>query len=271
MANFIKMSWTAVLLMLTASMSLESQMVFAEQQDEYAPVIALDQYETSAAKETSTQPAEIKPDKSEMSNLADQADTAHVEIAEEAVVINAQTIGDQPDASMSDVSAPTLTDAPAESPADADSAPIHKGGRMSLRQKVAMDKAILSKLNRQQGDDFLAVNKARQDVITLPSGVQYKVLKANAGKNPTENSVVACRYRGTLTDETEFDKHDTKQPVALNVKGLLPGLKEAIKLMTAGSKWQIVVPPQLAYGDRGNRGVGPNAVLIYDMEIIAIN
>jgi FKBP-type peptidyl-prolyl cis-trans isomerase len=79
-----------------------------------------------------------------------------------------------------------------------------------------------------------------------------------------------CRYKGTLIDGSSFDKPDAKKPLTLAVAGLLPGLREAVKLMTTGAKWQIVIPPQLGFGARGSQGVGPNAVLIYDIEIISV-
>jgi len=188
--------------------------------------------------------------------------------AEEAVVIDAQTIGQQSGASTSNAGTPEPVVYPADAN-DANRTRVLKGGRMSLRQKVAVDKATLSDNNKQQGEDFFATNKARQGVVSLPSGVQYEILRAGKGRKPTDNSIVVCRYRGTLIDGTQFES-DAGKPVALHVVGFVPGLKEAVKLMSTGSKWRIVVPPQLAYGEVGNRGVGPNAVLIYDLEIISI-
>ncbi|MFA6971921.1 MAG: FKBP-type peptidyl-prolyl cis-trans isomerase [Gallionella sp.] len=273
MANFSKMRRAVIVIALGASIPLTCQIAFAEQDNGQESIeLSFDQSETSAAADASMQTTDIKPAESDVSNSADQSNTAYVENAEGAAEINnTQTIDDQPGASTSEMQEPAHVDIPSESAIDAGGAQIPKGGRMSLRQKVAVDKAALSKVNRQQGDDFLATNKARQNMVSLPSGVQYKILREGKGKNPTENSVLLCRYQGTLIDGTVFDESDAKQPVTLNVTGLLPGLKEAIKLMTTGSKWQIVVPPQLAYGDRGDRGVGPNAVLIYDMEILATN
>lgn len=189
--------------------------------------------------------------------------------AEEAVVIDSEMLGEQPGAIATEPAAEAPTDAGAVS-ADANKERILKGGKISARQKTAMAKAQISDNNKQQGEVFLAENKAKQGVISLPSGVQYKILRAGSGKNPSESSVVACRFRGTLIDGTTFDKSDLKKPVALSVSGFLPGLKEAVMTMSAGAKWQIVIPPQLAYGELGDRGVGPNAVLIYDMEIVSI-
>ena len=124
--------------------------------------------------------------------------------------------------------------------------------------------------NKQAGDNFLAANKAKPGVVTLPSGVQYKILRAGKGMKPTEDNFVRCRYKGTLIDGSIIDKSDEKKPVSMHVAGFLAGLKEAVMLMPTGSKWEIVIPPQLAYGAFGNRGVGPNAVLIYEMEILGV-
>jgi len=100
--------------------------------------------------------------------------------------------------------------------------------------------------------------------------VQYRILTAGSGKRPTDASSVLCRYKGTLIDGTAFDKADGKTPVALRVAGLLPGLREAVKLMPVGSRWEVVFPPQLGYGARGSEGVGPNAVLTYVVELVGI-
>jgi FKBP-type peptidyl-prolyl cis-trans isomerase len=100
--------------------------------------------------------------------------------------------------------------------------------------------------------------------------VQYKILRAGKGKKPTETSLVRCRYKGKLIDGSTIDKTDDKKPSTMDVSGFLAGLKEAVQLMATGSKWEVVIPPQLAYGAIGNRGVGPNAVLIYEVEILGV-
>jgi FKBP-type peptidyl-prolyl cis-trans isomerase len=190
--------------------------------------------------------------------------------AEETVVIDSEMLGEQPGAVATEPNTTAPLEAGAVSQADANRERLLKGGKISARQKTAMAKAKISDNNKQQGEIFLAENKAKQGVISLPSGVQYKILRAGSGKPPKESSVVTCRLRGTLIDGATFDKSDLKKPVALSVSGLLPGLKEAVMLMSSGAKWQIVIPSQLAYGELGDRGIGPNAVLIYDMEIIKI-
>ncbi len=189
--------------------------------------------------------------------------------AVESVVIDSKMLGEQLGAATVDVNQPAQADA-AASQAEANRERILKGGKMSARQKTAMVKAEIADSNKQEGEAFLAQNKIKPGVISLPSGVQYKILRESQGKKPTDGSVVACRYRGTLIGGTEFDKSDAKKPVEQKVAGFLRGLKEAVKLMSAGSKWQIVVPPHLGYGELGDRGVGPNAVLVYEMEIISV-
>ena len=190
--------------------------------------------------------------------------------AEESVVIDSKMLGEQPGAATAEVNQPAQVDEAAAPQADANRQRILKGGKMSARQKTAMAKAGKSDRNKLDGAAFLANNKAKQGVVSLPSGVQYKILRASQGKQPTDGSVVVCRYRGTLIDGTEFDKPDSKKPASVKVAAFLPGLKEAVKLMSAGSKWQVVVPPHLGYGEAGDRGVAPNAVLIYEMEIISV-
>jgi FKBP-type peptidyl-prolyl cis-trans isomerase FklB len=189
--------------------------------------------------------------------------------AEQSVVIDSQSVGEPATASKAEANAAATTDARAEANA-ANKEQFLKGGKMSPRERAAVAKAEIGNANIQAGSDFLSSNNAKAGVVSLPSGVQYRILRAGKGKTPTEDSVIRCRYKGTLIDGTAIDKSDSKKPSSLHVNGLLAGLKEAVKLMPTGSKWEIVIPPQLAYGAIGNRGVGPNAVLIYEMEILGI-
>lgn len=126
--------------------------------------------------------------------------------------------------------------------------------------------------NRKEGEIFLAENKTKEGVVTLPSGLQYKILKAGDGKKPTEADTVEANYRGTLINGTEFDSSYRRgQPATFKVTGVIPGWTEALKLMPVGSKWQLFIPPQLAYGERGAGGyIGPNATLIFELELLAI-
>ena len=191
--------------------------------------------------------------------------------AEEAVIIDEQTLGMQQQGAAA--KAGTNAAAPADPNAEANAAnkeQFIKGGRVSARERAALAKAEIAETNKKAGTDFLLQNKAKPGVVSLPSGVQYKVLRASKGKQPTEDSQIRCRYKGMLIDGSTVDMTDAKKPSTMHVAGFLPGLKEAVKLMPAGSKWEIAIPPQLAYGAAGNRGVGPNAVLVYEMEILGI-
>ena len=126
--------------------------------------------------------------------------------------------------------------------------------------------------NRKEGETFLAENKTKEGVVTLSSGLQYKILKAGGGRKPTEADRVEFHYRGTLIDGTEFDSSYRRgQPASFNVTGVIPGWKEALQLMPVGSKWQLFIPPQLAYGAVGaGRDIGPNVTLIFEVELLAI-
>ena len=113
-----------------------------------------------------------------------------------------------------------------------------------LRQKQAQATRIATIENKKKGDAFLAENKTKEGVVTLPSGLQYKILKAGEGRKPTEADTVEVNYRGTLLDGTEFDSSEPGQPATFKVKGgVIPGWTEALLLMPVGSKWQLFVPP----------------------------
>ena len=144
-------------------------------------------------------------------------------------------------------------------------------------QKAMMAKQVeaakvAGEKNKAEGDAYLAANKTKDGVVALPSGVQYKVLTTGTGKKPTLDDTVVCQYRGTLINGTEFDSsYSRNQPATFPVKGVIKGWTEILQLMPVGSKWQIVVPPSLAYGDRGASAmIGPNAALIFEIELVAI-
>ncbi len=127
--------------------------------------------------------------------------------------------------------------------------------------------------NEKAGDAFLAENKTKDGVVTLPSGLQYKVLVAGTGPKPTATDTVVCNYKGALIDNTEFDSsYKRGQPATLPVSGIIKGWTEALELMPVGSKWQLFVPPDLAYGPRGGAGgaIGPNATLVFEVELMSI-
>lgn len=125
---------------------------------------------------------------------------------------------------------------------------------------------------KKAGQAFLAENEKKEEVVTLPSGLQYKILEAGDGKKPTEQDTVVCNYRGTLINGTEFDSsYKRNQPATLAVKGVIPGWREGLKLMAVGSKYQLFIPPELAYRQYGfGREIGPNATLIFEVELLAV-
>src|ERR1700683_2642051 len=124
---------------------------------------------------------------------------------------------------------------------------------------------------KKEGDDFLTANKGKEGVVTLPSGLQYKILKTGTGPKPTASDTVACNYRGTLIDGKEFDSsYKRGQPSKFPVSGVIKGWTEALQLMPVGSKWQLVIPPDLAYGENGNQGIPPNSTLIFEVELVSI-
>jgi FKBP-type peptidyl-prolyl cis-trans isomerase FklB len=125
--------------------------------------------------------------------------------------------------------------------------------------------------NKKDGEAFLAGNKKKKDVKVLPSGLQYKVITAGKGKTPKATDTVTVNYQGTLIDGTEFDSsYKRGQPATFPVNGVIKGWTEALQLMKEGSKWQLVIPADLAYGERGGGPIGPNAVLIFEIELLSV-
>jgi FKBP-type peptidyl-prolyl cis-trans isomerase FklB len=127
-------------------------------------------------------------------------------------------------------------------------------------------------INKKAGEDFLAQNKTKPGVVALPDGLQYKILKEGTGPKPTANDTVVCNYRGTLLDGTEFDSsYKRGQPATFPVSGVIKGWTEGVQLMPVGSKWQLFLPADLAYGNRGaGQDIGPNATLIFEVELLSI-
>jgi FKBP-type peptidyl-prolyl cis-trans isomerase FklB len=126
--------------------------------------------------------------------------------------------------------------------------------------------------NKKEGAAFLAANKDKTGVVTLPTGLQYKVLSEGKGKSPNAADTVTVQYRGTLIDGTEFDSsYKRGQPATFPVGGVIKGWTEALQLMKEGSKWQLFIPSNLAYGENGAGGtIGPNAALIFEVELLSI-
>jgi len=142
-------------------------------------------------------------------------------------------------------------------------------------EMVAKQTEVAKKMgekNKKEGEAFLAENQKKEGVKTLPSGLQYRVIQAGTGKSPKATDEVTAHYRGTLIDGTEFDSSYRRgKPETLPIGGVIAGWTEALQLMQEGAKWQLFVPSNLAYGERGaGRDIGPQATLIFEIELISI-
>jgi FKBP-type peptidyl-prolyl cis-trans isomerase FklB len=136
------------------------------------------------------------------------------------------------------------------------------------QQKMQAEKAEKSKA---EGETFLTTNKNSSAVVTLPDGLQYTVLAEGTGQKPSASDIVSVNYRGTLLDGTEFDSsYKRGQPAQFPVNGVIKGWTEALQLMKTGSKWKLFIPANLAYGENGQRGIPPNSVLVFDVELLSV-
>jgi FKBP-type peptidyl-prolyl cis-trans isomerase FklB len=126
--------------------------------------------------------------------------------------------------------------------------------------------------NKAAGEKFLATNKAKEGVVTLPSGLQYKVITEGKGEKPSAQDTVTVNYEGKLLDGTVFDSsYQRGQPATFQVSDVIPGWVEALQLMKTGSTWEIYIPSQLAYGEQGaGQTIGPNQTLIFKVELLGI-
>lgn len=127
-------------------------------------------------------------------------------------------------------------------------------------------------LNKKAGEEFLNINKGKAGVVTLPSGLQYQVLKQGEGVKPTASDKVKCHYHGTLINGTVFDSSVQRgEPAVFGVSQVIPGWVEALQLMPVGSKWRLFIPSDLAYGERGaGDAIEPNSALVFDVELLDI-
>jgi FKBP-type peptidyl-prolyl cis-trans isomerase FklB len=141
-----------------------------------------------------------------------------------------------------------------------------------MRKKQEAQMAVAGDANKKEGEAFLAANKTKDGVVTLPSGLQYKILKEGSGPKPSASDSVVCNYKGTLIDSTEFDSsYKRGQPATFPVGQVIKGWTEVLQLMPVGSKWEVFVPSELGYGPRGAGGaIGPNAALIFEIELLSI-
>jgi len=141
---------------------------------------------------------------------------------------------------------------------------------MRKKQQDQMQQAGAT--NKKEGEAFLAANKSKEGVVTLPSGLQYKILTPGTGAKPVASDTVVCNYRGTLLNGTEFDSsYKRGQPATFPVSGVIKGWTEALQLMPVGSKWQLFIPSDLAYGERApGPEIGPDSTLVFEVELLSI-
>lgn len=141
-----------------------------------------------------------------------------------------------------------------------------------LRAKQEEKQKVAAETNQKEGDAFLAENKTKPGVVALPSGLQYKILTPGTGAKPTAADTVVCNYKGTLINGTEFDASDKHGgPATFPVGGVIKGWTQALQLMPVGSKWQLFIPADLAYGPRGaGPDIGPGATLVFEVELLSI-
>jgi FKBP-type peptidyl-prolyl cis-trans isomerase len=141
-----------------------------------------------------------------------------------------------------------------------------------LKRRQWEVRANVGEDSKKAGEEFLAANAKRKGVVTLPTGLQYKVIEAGTGRKPTDSDTVEVNYTGTHIDGVEFDSsYRTGKPATFQIGAVIPGWREALKLMPVGSKWQLFIPPQLAYGEKGaGSAIGPNETLVFEVELLAI-
>ena len=144
---------------------------------------------------------------------------------------------------------------------------------MSLQKDLMGKQSELGEKNKKEGEAFLAANKSKPGIKTLPSGLQYQVLKEGKGQKPKATDTVKANYKGTLINGTEFDSSDKRgEPATFPLNNVIPGWTEALQQMPIGSKWRLFIPSDLAYGERGAGNlIGPNATLIFDVELLGLD
>jgi FKBP-type peptidyl-prolyl cis-trans isomerase FklB len=144
--------------------------------------------------------------------------------------------------------------------------------QQEMQAKMAAEMEGLVAKNLAEGKAFLAENAKQEGVVVTETGLQYKILEPGEGDSPEAADVATVHYRGTLIDGTQFDSsYDRGQPATFPVGGVIAGWTEALQLMKPGAKWQLVIPSELAYGERGaGQDIGPNATLLFDVELISV-
>lgn len=142
---------------------------------------------------------------------------------------------------------------------------------VAYQNELKAEKLAASDKNKAAGEKFLEENSAREGVVVLDSGVQYRIIESGNGGSPTETDSVVVHYRGRLLDGSEFDSSYSRgQPAELGVGQVIPGWQQALQLMPVGSKWEVWIPASLAYGAQGAGSIGPNETLHFDIELIEI-
>jgi len=144
--------------------------------------------------------------------------------------------------------------------------------QQKLQQKLMAQAQEQGNKNKKDGDAFQAKNKKNKGVVTLPNGLQYKVIKAGTGKKPASTDTVTAHYSGKLINGTEFDSSIKRgEPTTFPLNGVIKGWQEALPLMQEGAKWEVVIPPELAYGPNGaGQSIGPNETLIFEIELVSV-
>ena len=142
---------------------------------------------------------------------------------------------------------------------------------MAFQKEMMAKQSEKGEKSKKEGDAFLAENKKKEGVKTTESGLQYKVIKMGTGPKPSKDDTVETNYKGTLVDGTEFDSsYKRKETATFPVTGVIPGWTEALQMMPVGSKWQLFIPSDLAYGSQGQGPIPANAPLIFEIELISI-
>jgi FKBP-type peptidyl-prolyl cis-trans isomerase FklB len=141
----------------------------------------------------------------------------------------------------------------------------------SMRAKMQAKEEAAGADNKTKGEAYLDANKKKDGWNVTPSGLQYKIITTGTGEKPKATDTVVTNYRGTTIDGTEFDSsYKRNEPAEFPVNEVIPGWTEALQMMPVGSKWQLAIPPSLAYGEKAPPEIGPNSVLLFDLELLGI-
>ena len=146
-----------------------------------------------------------------------------------------------------------------------------QGAVTQLKEKMSARVQEASKVNSEQAKSFLEQNKSKEGVIALPSGLQYKILKSGNGAKPSLTNTVKVHYEGKLLDGTVFDSSIQRgTPAEFPVRNVIAGWTEVLQRMKVGDKWQLFIPPNLAYGEQGYQGIAPNQLLTFELELLDV-